>query len=293
MQNLLTRYIRYLWVALALVAVGIIALLVYLFAVPRDPAPALPSAVTRNIRTIYQAGVTNGNRPDVFSKVGDSITASSSFLNPLGDGTYDLGTYSELQPVIEYYNDAQLRTGNPFTNQSLAAGVGWSAMTVLNPDNAKADACEVGETPLECEYRYSQPTVALIMFGSNDVTFRTVEEYTADMQQIIDISVANGVIPVISTIPHQDAYADKIDAFNAALRQLAADNNLPLWDYGTASRSLPDAGLSADGLHPSAPPWDQTQGAGEFTAESLQYGYTTRNLTALQTLADVRAALPG
>jgi hypothetical protein len=44
---------------------------------------------------------------------------------------------------------------------------------------------------------------------------------------------------------------------------------------------LPNGGMSADGLHPSVPPDGRVY---RFSAENLQYGYTLRNLQALQTL---------
>jgi hypothetical protein len=42
---------------------------------------------------------------------------------------------------------------------------------------------------------------------------------------------------------------------------------------------LPNEGLGPDGIHPSAAP-----DSADFTADSLQFGYTVRNLTALQAL---------
>ena len=45
--------------------------------------------------------------------------------------------------------------------------------------------------------------------------------------------------------------------------------------------NAPNEGMSKDGLHPSFPP---DSGAARFTAENLQYGYTIRNLSALQVL---------
>jgi hypothetical protein len=50
---------------------------------------------------------------------------------------------------------------------------------------------------------------------------------------------------------------------------------------------LPDAGLSEDGLHPSAPPNPSVNGA-NFTGDNLRYGYVMRNLTALQVLDTLR-----
>jgi hypothetical protein len=47
--------------------------------------------------------------------------------------------------------------------------------------------------------------------------------------------------------------------------------------------SLPNNGLSDDGIHPSWPPGEYSDAA-RFTGNNLQYGYTVRNFTALQAL---------
>lgn len=295
MSDFLSRYTRFLWITLSLLVIGIISLLVYLFVLPRPSAPSspLPSTVVSNIRTIYRDGLSQGNNANVFSKVGDSITVASNFLTPIAEDAHTLGSYTQLGGVIEQYQDAQLRTGNSFSNQSLAAGNGWSSATVLDPNYAKEDACVYPETPLQCEYRYSKPSVALIMLGSNDVQYRNVNDYVADMQQIIDISVEAGVIPVISTIPYQPEFAGQVATYNEAIRELATQNQVPLWEYADATSDIPNYGLSADNLHPNAPPWDQFSGSVQFTPDALQYGFTVRNLTALQMLAAVQQSLPG
>ncbi len=290
-QSFLGRYTRWLWAVLIMLILGIVALLLFLFVLPRRSSP-LPGPTASHIREIYRRGQQQGNRADVFSKVGDSITATAMFLTPFGDGSYDLGEYEDLAPLLAHYTDATLRTGNPFNNQSLAARPGWTAQAVLNPNNALDGVCQPGESPLRCEYRLSQPSVALIMFGTNDLGSRTVDEFAADMQQIVDTSVEMGVIPVISTIPPRLDYTDSVNIFNAALRELAASNRVPLWDYAAALDPLPDDGLSADGIHPNVPPGGAVAAA-QFSPQTLQYGFTVRNLTALQVLDDVRRTLPG
>ncbi len=254
------------------------------------PQQALPGDVVGNIRGIYAAGLANGNRPNVFSKVGDSSTVSYNFLGPIGDGTYDLGEYGYLQGVIDYYSEVPLRAGNSFNNSSAAAGIGWSAGAVTNPDYAGV-GCQSGESPLRCEYRLSKPTVALIMIGNNEVTYLPVEDYIINMQIIVDMSVEMGVIPVISTLHDRRGNTEKVDAYNAALRQLAAQNRVPLWDYAAALAPLPNKGLTADETHPNTPPGSWYRGTAAFTPENLQYGFTVRNLTALQTLHAIRQSV--
>jgi hypothetical protein len=52
--------------------------------------------------------------------------------------------------------------------------------------------------------------------------------------------------------------------------------------------SLPNRGLSSDGVHPSVGP-----ASADFTPANLQYGMTARNLTTLQALDAVwRWAMP-
>jgi len=97
-------------------------------------------------------------------------------------------------------------------------------------------------------------------------------------------------VPVISTIPQRVGYEVQTSQYNAALRGLATENLVPLWDYAAALDLLQGGGLSADGVHPSVPPIGSV-GAARFTPESLQYGFTVRNLTALQALDAVRRTL--
>ena len=77
---------------------------------------------------------------------------------------------------------------------------------------------------------------------------------------------------------------------NPASGKLARRYNIPLWEFGGAMQSLPDAGLAGDGIHPSIPPRGY-KGAADFRPNNLHYGYVIRNLTALQMLDAVVLAV--
>lgn len=243
----------------------------------------LDADVTITALETFQRGAALGNQPNVFAKVGDSITVSSYFMRPIGQGRYDLATYTALQPVIDWYATGRIGADTPFSRQSVAAGVGWAAASVLDPDNADPDQCAVGETPLACEYRITRPAVALIMFGTNDVGYVGENAYRANLERILAITLERGIIPVISTIPPREGYEEQVQRFNAIIATVARDNRVPLWDYYTAMINLPDAGLTSDGVHPSEGPFG-AEGAAVFTADNLYYGYVIRNLTGLQML---------
>jgi hypothetical protein len=244
----------------------------------------LPDGVVDHIRQIYVAGQARGNRANVFAKIGDSITASILTLNPVGDGIYNLGEYAYLQDVIAFYSSASTRDGhNPFNHRSVAAQVGWTTYGVLDPEASNPEACEPGEAPLLCEYRLLQPSVAVIMFGTNDVGILTAGDYRANLSRIVELTEGQGIIPILTTIPPRTDYETRVQEFNNIVAAVASDHAIPLVDYWGAMLTLGDDGLDLDGVHPSVPPKGY-EGAADFRPQNLYYGYVIRNLTALQML---------
>ena len=238
--------------------------------------------LTAHTREIFYAGLAFGNRPDVFSKVGDSITVSGGFLDVIGVGNYNLREYTNLQPVIDYYLQTAARTNNSFANAPLAAKGGWHTGALLDPEEADPAHCLPGEAPLVCEYRLVKPTVALILIGTNDVPGTPVSVYANQLREVIEISIELGVVPVISTLPpvYREGVENRSPLFNETISQLAYEYDIPLWDYASALNGLPNSGLVADGIHPAVAP-----GAADFQPEYLaKYGMSVRNLTALQSL---------
>jgi hypothetical protein len=233
-------------------------------------------------REIFERGQQLGNRANVFSKVGDSITYTAAYLTHIGRGNYALGEYVYLQPVIEFYTAETARTGNSFQNESLAAYNGWRAATILNPAYANPQLCQPGEKPLACEYRHTRPSVALIMLGTNDVIPTPPQDFERNMRTILDISIETGVIPVLSTIPEykQVNMHREVARLNEVITSLAREYGIPLWDYHLILGGLPNNGIGSDGVHPSV----SYSHPAEFTADYLHLGMTVRNLSALQVL---------
>lgn len=250
------------------------------------------SGVSDHVREIYIRGLELGNRPNVFSKVGDSITVSDAFLYPVGRRSYSLHEYTYLQPVIDFYSEAWARTNNSYANVSLAASIGWSAHALLTADVSHETLCGETESPLECEYRWLKPSVALIMLGTNDVPSTPLSSYEGAMREILETTLDYGIIPILSTIPpiHMDGTAGRVDSINAIIHNLANEYDVPLIDYWAALQGLPNDGLRSDGVHPSLAPAGHNA---DFTPENLKYGMPARTLTALQALDLVwRTVLP-
>jgi hypothetical protein len=242
------------------------------------------SGITERALEIFQRGQALGNRADIFSKVGDSITVSSVFFNPIGLGVYELHDHAALQGVIDYYYSGIARgTTNSFSTVPIAAKVGWRARAVLSPSASDSALCEPDETPLACEYRIVQPAVALIMLGTNDVPYTPEVEFEADLRRILDFTIDWGVLPVLSTIPplYRQGLEGRAEALNTIIVRLAREYEIPLWDFYAALAPLPGAGMYSDGVHPN---WALAGHNADFSPVYLDYGMVVRNLTGLYAL---------
>jgi LysM repeat protein len=235
------------------------------------------------ILEIYQRGQELGNRANVFSKVGDSITVSAAFLFSIGNGEYELAEFDYLQPVIDYFSQETALTGNSFSNITMAAQVGWSALTPTRRGAGDEIYCSELETPLDCEYRLVKPAIALIMLGTNDIPGTPIVSFEIGLRAVIEQSIEMGVIPIVSTLPpmNQPGMNSRVIEFNSLIRELAIEYRIPLWDYWAPLQGLPDGGMGDDGVHPSVAPRGHWA---DFSEAYLQYGMVIRNLTALQAL---------
>jgi uncharacterized protein YraI len=244
------------------------------------------TGISAHARQIYLDGRAKGNLPGVFSKVGDSITVAPYFFHQLID-VYNLADYSYLDGVLHFFYGPSGRGGNPFSANSIAAGNGWSTESVLDPSLADPNLCRSGETPVQCEYRVSRPSIALIMLGTNDSGGLPLAKYQSNLDRIVEITISMGVIPVLSTIPpmHYQAARDaRIADYNNIIIATARGYDVPLWNYWRVMTDLPGGGLGPDGVHPSGSPDGFNA---HFDQSHLQYGYTMRNLTGLQVLYEL------
>lgn len=241
--------------------------------------PTIDSAMTARLATVIQTGQANGNRANVFTRAGDSITYSNQFLVPLATASaaVDRAGDGSLNDTLGYFRSGFIGSNNSFANPSTAAYGGWTSSDVL--------------ARLPNELATSRPAFVLIMVGTNDITLGvSVDTYRQNLTRIVQTALNAGVVPVLSTIPDIALYPSaqsRLGEFNQAVQDVGESLQVPVWNYWRALQRLPDKGLSADGVHPSASP----NGGGDLTAFGLNYGYDVRNLTALQTLDKLRRVL--
>lgn len=255
--------------------------------------PILHNMNTDRAREIFVYGQSIGNRANVFTTVGDSNTTNGDFLQPIGMGadTYcTWGDYANLRETVDFFsvapNDA---ARNSFVHRSESAGMGFNSASVLDPFFASAETCDGGETPLVCELRSIQPSVAVIMLGGIDVKDLTTAQYSANMQRIVRDAIRQGVIPVLTTfvvLSSRDVYSRSLE-FNMALLDIADEEQIPLINLWAAARMLPGEGIGPDGTHLKA----EVGSFCAFDGGQHRLGGTLRNLLTLQALDALRVGM--
>ena len=241
-------------------------------------APYLTDFTTR-ARDIYKAGQARGNHSNVFAVIGDSNSASPLYLEPFDTGNYNLGAYGYLRDTINYFKGS-------FYFSTVAAVVGIDTTRLMDPARADPAKCLPGESLLACEYRRKKPSVALILIGTNDTG--NWQNFEADFRPIVEATISRGIVPVLMT-KGDDLESTKYHAppgyINDIIIRVSREYGVPLLDLHAVTTKLPDGGFGKDGFHFNVPPDSQTA---NFTGFHLNYGYTIRNLTALQALDAVR-----
>jgi len=153
---------------------------------------------------------------------------------------------------------------------------------VFDPLWANKDWCSANEDLLACEVRLNNPGVLLILLGTNDAGNPPGFDY--NMRKVIEYALENGIIPVIVTKADRFEGPDNIN--NEILRQIAADFQIPLWDYDLVAETLPGRGLTEDQVHLTVFPEN------DYTLpEAYQTGHGVHNLTGLMVLEAIRAAI--
>jgi len=236
-------------------------------------------------RAIYLSGQAAGNKRNVFSKVGDSLSDTPNFLRAFG-GSYNLRGYGSLLPVLQFFSTGNALGGNPFVSGSISAHASWGEVSVLDPGSADHGRCNSGETPVACEMRVVKPSVVIILIGTNDSPAFPPDVFGSRLREIVETCIQANVVPILSTIPPRAQYNDNVIAYNQVIAAMAGSYGIPMTDLYSALVNLPNHGYGDDGIHLSVPPGGPSATV-DFTPENLQYGATMRNLTALQILDSV------
>jgi hypothetical protein len=279
-------------------------------------APAVPhldaGTAKRLLATLRRARAM-GNRAEVFAKVGDSLSASPAFMQALGCPRWRRSGHPELDPDVDRFRATALPGGssdcgpvNSFSRNSSAARPLMPSPWANYPGGSLDPKCQADETPLRCEVRLIRPAYAVILMGTNDASVAIQygvdvrEGFIAAISETVTTARALGVVPVLTTIPPRtdSAVAESVtEGLNEVLSSLATVRHAPLINLWRAVDSLPNQGVSGDGIHLSLLGGPGCTGIcdpnscepacqpADFSQRGLKYGYNMRNLITMKTLS--------
>ena len=229
--------------------------------------PILPEFSEHAVE-ILKAGIEAGHDPHAFSKVGDCDTSTSWYLSDydLDQVYYDLGDYQYLQTVIDFFKGS-------FGRLSFAAKPGFSAASTFSKIFMNYNYCDYDELPLTCEYRLHDPIAVLISLGTNDGYNPPV--FKDNMRAIIDLTLEQNRLPILML------KADNVEkdfSINQDIADLAAEYDIPVWNFWAAIQHLDNHGLQDDEIH-------LTYYSNYFSnPKTWETAFAYRNLTTLQVL---------
>lgn len=239
--------------------------------------------ISESMIAVFGQGQELGNHPQVITKIGDSLSKSQQYIDIFSADTYILGAYDYLEPTLLYYRDATVE-------ESVAAQIGLTTYVVFDPFWATDERCKPNESPLHCEYRLRRPSIAFILFGPNDVRHMTDGEFEGQMRQLIDETLAEGIIPVLSTfsVHPDDALFWQAINFNLRIKKLSEEYEIPAINLWAAAQPLPEYGLDEDRIHLLPSGFNYLKYDSGLEAYN---GISLQNLLVLRTLHEIRLAL--
>ena len=191
--------------------------------------PVIP-AVPVSIRAIYQYGQTLGNDPHAFSIFGDCQSRPDSFFGVFEtDPTLVAGLSPDLQETIENFQGS-------FNRESPTSQDGTTPGALLWTQWHRGEyGCSFSETPVACELRIHHPSFVIIQIGTHFES-RNTEYLRTVILQLMDA----GVVPILATKADN---REKDERINKDMSMLAAEYDLPLWNFWAAVSDLPNRGL--------------------------------------------------
>ena len=191
--------------------------------------PILPT-VDPSVRDIYEYGQTLGNDPHSFSIFGDCQSRPDEFMGVFETDPFVVESLpTELQETVEYFQGS-------FNRESPTAKDGTTPGSLLWTQWHQGQfGCSFAETPVQCELRIHHPSFVIIQVGTHFES-RNTEYLRTVILQLMDA----GVVPILATKADN---REKDERINRDMAMLAAEYDLPLWNFWAAVSDLPNRGL--------------------------------------------------
>jgi len=227
--------------------------------------------------------------PGTLACFGDSITVTLAFWSPLPHRAKELPAEAvRAYELVKGYMNADC----------------WAKWKGPEYGNAGSMTIRWAHQNVAAWLKKLNPEVAVILFGTNDLTELTLDEFERKTREVVKHCLENGTVAILTTLPPRSGMVDKSRRFAEVVRRIAKDTHVPLIDYqaeilarrphdwdGSLAKFKDVPGdtydvptlIARDGVHPSNP--KQYQG---YTPEAVRHnGYALRTYLTLLVYADV------
>jgi hypothetical protein len=231
-------------------------------------------------------------KPGVVLHVGDSTTIANPYTTWARQGK---GKTPADEAVLKWmHTGAKDDTdGWHLCRTEVAKYVSATAASGLRLDRLLAGGTKGMPSLAELLRKYN-PQVVVLKLGHYDAEAgRKVADYKADLARAVDLMLANGTIPILTTIPLYAPQEELHRSYNAAVGEVAAEKKVPLLDlFAEIVKRRPHdwRGKLTDekGCHLSAGA-DGVTPASEPTEENLRNcGYLLRGWLTVRKIAEVK-----
>ena len=192
--------------------------------------PVIPEAVDTSLRRVYARGLALGNDPNAFSLFGDCQARPEEFFGVYETDEEVIESLSpELREMVDHFEGS-------FNRESPTAQDGTTPGSLLWTQWHRGEyGCTFAETPVQCELRIHRPSFVIIQIGTHFES-RNTEYLRRVILQLLDA----GVVPILATKADN---REKDERINRDMSMLAAEYDLPLWNFWAAVSDLPNRGL--------------------------------------------------
>jgi hypothetical protein len=203
--------------------------------------PVIPEIIDPSLSKVYERGLGLGNDAHAFSIFGDCQSRPDEFFglfesDPLVFASLPL----ELQETVTYFEGSFSRESPTSQDGTTPGALLWTQW------HRGQYGCTFAETPVECELRIHRPSFVIIQIGTHFES-RNTEYLRKIILQLLDA----GVVPILATKADN---REKDERINRDMALLAAEYDLPLWNFWAALSDLPDRGLyTRDDRHLQGP----------------------------------------
>jgi hypothetical protein len=192
--------------------------------------PILPENIDASLQRVYERGIALGNDPHAFSIFGDCQARPGEFFGVFETDTDLIASLSpDLQETVGYFSGS-------FNRESPTTQDGTTPGSLLWTQWHRGEyGCTFAETPVQCELRTHRPSFVIIQIGTHFES-RNTEYLRRVILQLLDA----GVVPILATKADN---REKDERINRDMAMLAAEYDLPLWNFWAAVSHLPNRGL--------------------------------------------------